>query len=119
MNRAPAPGGCPSRRDEHDEAAPHALAMRAAGTVALLLPGACCFLRDAGAPIAVATDHNPGSSPCLSVLMMLNMACTPLRLTPEEAWRGVTVNAARELAYRFGHNPCRRVVCGGVEREPT
>ncbi len=128
-------------------------AMRAAGTVAMLLPGAFYFLREtqlppvpalreAGVPMAIATDHNPGSSPCLSLLLMLNMACTLFRLTPEEAWRGVTVNAARalgladrgrlaagqradlalwdathprELACRFGHNPCRRVWCGGVE----
>jgi imidazolonepropionase len=131
-------------------------AMAQAGTVAMLLPGAYYFLRDtklppvqalraAGVPMAIATDHNPGSSPCLSLLLMLNMACTLFRLTPEEAWRGVTVNAARalgladrgvlaagqradfavwnaehpcELAYRFGHNPCRRVICGGVERTP-
>jgi imidazolonepropionase len=128
--------------------------MRSAGTVAMLLPGAYYFLRetklppvqalrDAGVPIAIATDHNPGSSPALSLLLMLNMACTLFRLTPEEAFRGITVNAARalgladrgtlaagqradlvlwnaehprELAYRFGHNPCRRVWCGGVER---
>jgi imidazolonepropionase len=100
-------------------------------------------LRAAGVPMAVATDHNPGSSPCLSLLLMLSMACTLFRLTPEEAWRGVTVHAARalgladrgtlaagqradfvvwdaghprELACHFGHNPCRRVVCGGIER---
>ena len=129
-------------------------AMRSAGTVAMLLPGAYYFLRetklppvqalrDAGVPMAIATDHNPGSSPVLSLLLMLNMACTLFRLTPEEAWRGVTVHAAqalglpdrgtlaagqradfvvwdaehpREMAYRFGHNPCRRVVFGGVER---
>ncbi len=129
-------------------------AMRNAGTVATLLPGAFYFLRDtrlppvqalrdAGVPMAIATDHNPGSSPTLSLLLMLNMACTLFRLTPEEAWRGVTVHAAqalglkdrgtiaagqradlavwdaehpRELAYRFGHNPCRRVVFGGLER---
>ena len=129
-------------------------AMRAAGSVAMLLPGAYYFLRetrlppvqalrDAGVPIAIASDHNPGSSPVLSLLLMLNMACTLFRLTPEEAWRGITVNAARalgladcgvlangqradfvvwdaehprELAYRFGHNPCRRVIFGGVER---
>ena len=129
-------------------------ALQQAGTVATLLPGAYYFLRDtqlppvpalrdAGVPIAIASDHNPGSSPCLSLLLMLHMACTLFRLTPEEAWRGVTVNAARalglrdrgtlaagqradfvvwdaehprEMAYRFGHNPCRRVVFGGVER---
>jgi len=141
---------------EHLDAAGIA-AMRAAGTVAVLLPGAYHFLRDttpppvaalreAGVPMAVATDHNPGSSPCLSLLLMLGMACTLFRLTPEEAWRGVTVNAAhalgladrgrlapgqradlalwdathpRELAYRFGHNPCRRVWCAGVDtRQP-
>ena len=127
-------------------------AMKAAGTVAVLLPGAVYFLRDthlppvqalrdAGVPMALATDHNPGSSPCLSLLLMLNMACTLFRLTPEEAWRGVTVNAARalglhdrgtlapgqradfavwgaehprELAYRFGHNPCQAVVQAGA-----
>ena len=129
-------------------------AMRQAETVAMLLPGAYYFLREtklppvqalreAGVPIAIATDHNPGSSPTLSLLLMMNMACTLFRLTPEEAWRGVTRHAARalgladrgvlaagyradfavwdaehprELAYRFGHNPCRRVVCGGVQR---
>jgi imidazolonepropionase len=129
-------------------------AMRSAGTVAVLLPGAYYFLREtklppvaalreAGVPMAIATDHNPGSSPCLSLLLMLNMACTLFRLTPEEAWRGVTAHAARalglhdrgmlaagqradfvvwdaehprEIAYRFGHNPCRRVVRGGVQR---
>jgi hypothetical protein len=47
--------------------------------------------------MAMATDHNPGSSPLLSLLLMLNMACTLFRLTPEEAWRGVTVHAARAL----------------------
>jgi imidazolonepropionase len=129
-------------------------AMRASGTVAMLLPGAYYFLREtklppvqalreAGVPIAIATDHNPGTSPTLSLLLMLNMACTLFRLTPEEAFRGVTLNGARalglhdrgtlaagqradfvawdvdhprELAYRFGHNPCRRVIFGGTER---
>ena len=126
-------------------------AMARAGTVAVLLPGAFYFLREtqlppvaalraAGVPIAIATDHNPGSSPGLSLLLMLNMACTLFRLTPEEALRGVTVHAARalgladrgalaagrradfvvwdlahanELAYWFGRNPCRQVVAAG------
>ena len=76
--------------------------------MAVLLPGAFYFLREtklppidalraAGVPIAVASDHNPGSSPGLSLLLMINMACTLLRLTPEEAVRGVTVNGARAL----------------------
>lgn len=92
---------------EHLDAAGIA-ALRASGTVAMLLPGAYYFLRDtkpppvdalraAGVPIAIATDHNPGSSPTLSPLLMLNMACTLFRLTPEQAWRGLTVNAARAL----------------------
>lgn len=128
-------------------------AMRQSGSVAVLLPGAFYFLhetqlppiqalRDAGVPIAIATDHNPGSSPCLSPLLMLNMACTLFRLTPEEALRGMTVNAARamglsasrgsievgkradfaiwdvqnpnELAYWFGRHPCSEIVVGGA-----
>jgi imidazolonepropionase len=83
-------------------------AMARAGTVAVLLPGAYYFLREtklppvgalrqAGVPIAIATDHNPGSSPVLSPLLMLNMACTLFRLTPEEAVRGMTVYAAQAL----------------------
>jgi imidazolonepropionase len=83
-------------------------AMARAGTVAVLLPGAYYFLRSnktppvdelrsAGVPIAIATDCNPGTSPVTSLLLMLNMACTLLRLTPEEALSGVTCNAARAL----------------------
>ena len=131
-----------------------ARAMQAAGTVAVLLPGAFYFLRETKlppvallrehkVPIALATDHNPGSSPTLSPLLMINMACTLFRMTPEEALRGITVNGARalglsdrgtlsagmradfavwnlehpnELAYWFGHQPCRRVIMGGRER---
>jgi len=129
-------------------------AMSAAGTVAVLLPGAYYFLRETklppmealrahGVPIAISTDHNPGTSPTLSLLLMINMACTLFRMTPEEAVRGATLNGARalgladrgtlaasqradfavwdlehpnELAYWFGHNPCRRVIVGGLER---
>jgi len=83
-------------------------AMAAAGTVAVLLPGAFYFLRetrlppvqalrDAGVPIAVATDCNPGTSPLASLLTALNMACTLFRLTPREALLGATSNAARAL----------------------
>jgi imidazolonepropionase len=129
-------------------------AMAHAGSVAVLLPGAYYFLREtkappvdalrrAAVPIAIATDHNPGSSPTLSPLLMLSMACTLFRLTPEEALRGMTVHAARalglgdrgrlaagaradfaawelahpnELSYWFGRNPCARVVHAGSER---
>ncbi len=125
-------------------------AMRAAGSVAMLLPGAFHFLREtklppvdalraAGVPLAVSTDHNPGTSPTLSLPLMIHLACVDFRLTPEEAVRGATVNAARalgladrgtlaagqradfalwdhehprELAYWFGHPACRRVVVG-------
>ena len=127
-------------------------AMAASGTVAVLLPGAYYFLRETqlppiaalrekGVPIALATDHNPGSSPTLSPLLMMNMACTLFRMTPEEAWRGFTVHAARalglpdsygqlragsradfavwdaehprDLVYRFGHHPLTLLVSGG------
>jgi imidazolonepropionase len=129
-------------------------AMAHAGTVAVLLPGAYYFLREtrlppvaalrrAGVPIAIATDHNPGSSPTLSPLLMLNMACTLFGLTPEEALRGMTVNGARalgladrgqlvagqradfaiwphehpnELSYWLGQRATPRVVWGGQER---
>jgi len=83
-------------------------AMAKAGTVATLLPGAYYALREthtppvaalraAGVPIAIATDLNPGTSPLLSLRLAASMACTLFRLTPEEALRGVTTNAARAL----------------------
>lgn len=83
-------------------------ALAAAGTVAVLLPGAFYFLRETkappvdllrrhGVPVAVATDCNPGSSPLTSILTAINMACTLFRLTVEEALLGVTRNAARAL----------------------
>ena len=85
-----------------------ARAMAAAGTVAVLLPGAYYTLRemqappvqafrDAGVRMAVATDCNPGSSPMASLLLAMNMACTLFRLTPEEALMGVTAHAAAAL----------------------
>ncbi len=50
-----------------------------------------------GVPIAIATDCNPGTSPLLSLRLAMSMACTLFRLTPEEALRGATTNAARAL----------------------
>jgi imidazolonepropionase len=90
------------------------LEMAKAGTVAVLLPGAFYFLREtrtppidalrrAGVPIALATDHNPGSSPLTSPLLVLNMACTLFRLTPEEALAGMTRNAAKALGMHQSH----------------
>ncbi len=89
-------------------------AMREAGTVAVLLPGAYYTLRDthlppiaalraAGVPMAVSTDHNPGTSPVLSLLLMVNMACTLFRLTVPEALAGVTWHAARALGLQETH----------------
>jgi imidazolonepropionase len=83
-------------------------AMAAAGTVAVLLPGAFHVLRETrmpplqalrehGVPMAVATDCNPGTSPLLSLRQAMQLACTQFRLTPEEALRGATVNGARAL----------------------
>lgn len=83
-------------------------AMAAAGTVAVLLPGAFYTLREtrtppvaalraAAVPMAVATDCNPGSSPLTSILLAMNMACTFFRLTPEEALAGTTRIAATAL----------------------
>ena len=129
-------------------------AMAEAGTVAVLLPGTFYFLRGERpppvaalrrhcVPMAIATDCNPGSSPATSILLMLNLACTLFRLTPEEALAGVTCHAAQalgmgsthgtldagkaadfalwdidepaELAYALGANPCAGVIKGGIE----
>ncbi|HKO09911.1 MAG TPA: imidazolonepropionase [Alphaproteobacteria bacterium] len=128
-------------------------AMAQAGTVAVLLPGAFYFLgerrlppiealRRHRVPIALASDCNPGSSPALSLLLMLNLAATLFRLTPEEALFGITRHAATalglgrdrgrlasgmkadfalwdidhpaELAYWIGRNPCAGVVKDSV-----
>lgn len=85
-------------------------AMAKSGSVAVLLPGAFYTLRetqvppiqalrDAGVPMAVASDCNPGSSPMTSLLLAMNMACTLFRMTPEEALAGATRNAARALGF--------------------
>ncbi|WP_025995365.1 imidazolonepropionase [Pseudomonas viridiflava] len=90
------------------------IAMAASGTVAVLLPGAYYFLRETqlppmdalrkhGVPIAISTDMNPGTSPGLSLRLMLNMACTLFRMTPEEALAGVTLNAAKALGLGDTH----------------
>ncbi len=128
-----------------------AAAMAKAGSVAVLLPGAFYFLRETRlppiarlrahqVPMAISTDCNPGSSPCTSLLLMLNMACTLFRLTPQEALAGVTRVAAQalglqdrgvlapgkradfvlwdverpaQLAYAIGANPRRQTVFKG------
>ncbi|UTZ25471.1 imidazolonepropionase [Vibrio campbellii] len=85
-------------------------ALANSSTVATLLPGAFYFLRETQlppiellrahkVPMAIATDINPGTSPFADLTLMLNMACTLFRLTPQEALRGVTQNAAKALGY--------------------
>ena len=126
-------------------------------TVAVLLPGAFYVLRESKlppidalrahrVPMAIATDSNPGSSPVHSLLLIMNMACTLFRITPAEALRGVTINAAKALglddqigslsvgkqadlvlwdidkpgmlSYRIGINPCAAIMKAGVWRKP-
>ncbi len=126
-------------------------AMAQAGTVAVILPGAFYTLREtqpppiaalraAGVPMALATDCNPGSSPITSLTLVMNMACTLFRMTPQEALQGVTTHAARalgltdrgqiapglradlavwqarhpaELSYRIGATPLHSRIFGG------
>lgn len=100
-------GGLSADHVEHTSEA-GVRAMAAAGTVAVLLPGAFHCLRETvlppldlfrqhGVPMAVATDCNPGTSPLQSLRLAMSLACTHFRLTPEEALRGATLNAARAL----------------------
>jgi imidazolonepropionase len=88
-----------------------AAAMSISGSVAVLLPAAFYFLRETkyppidllnryNVPIAISTDCNPGSSPCTSLLLVMNMACTLFKLTPAQALAGVTVHAAKALGLR-------------------
>jgi imidazolonepropionase len=127
-------------------------ALAASNTVATLLPGANYFLAtkkypparkliDAGAIVALATDYNPGTSPTISMPMILSLACTQMRMTVEEALTAATINGAhalelgarkgsvetgkdadlaffdlddyRELAYWFGANHCAAVMMAG------
>ncbi|WP_432284069.1 imidazolonepropionase [Aminobacter sp. BA135] len=85
-----------------------AAAMAAAGTVAVILPGAFYFIRETKKPpvelfrrhgvrMAVATDNNPGTSPLTSLLLTMNMAATLFAMTVEECLAGTTREAARAL----------------------
>ncbi|NNL29434.1 MAG: imidazolonepropionase [Gemmatimonadetes bacterium] len=139
--------------DHLEYASPEGIeAMAEAGTTAVLLPGAYHVLRETtappvermralGVPFAVATDLNPGTSPVVSPLVAMSLACTHFRLTPAEALAAMTRSAAPvlglddrgrlerglradivcwdvedpvELAYWIGANPCRVVISGGV-----
>ena len=90
------------------------LAMKASGTVAVLLPGAFYtlketqkppidLLRQHNIPMAIATDSNPGTSPALSLRLMMNMGCTLFGLTPEETLAGTTIHAAKALGIAESH----------------
>ncbi|KKJ75395.1 imidazolonepropionase [Kiloniella litopenaei] len=131
-----------------------AKAMAAANSVAVILPCAFYFLnetkkppidlfRENTVPMAVATDMNPGSSPCCSLLLAMNMACTFFKMTPTETMRGVTLHAAQalglekthgslevgkvadlaiwdithpaELSYHMGFNPLQELIKGGKQ----
>ncbi len=127
------------------------IALAKSGTIAAILPGAFYTLRESqvppidalrrhNVPMALATDCNPGSSPMTSLLLAMNMGCTLFRMTPLEALKGVTINAAQalglkncgtlsvgnradlaiwniqhpaELAYRIGFNPLHTRIFGG------
>ena len=89
-------------------------AMAESDTVAVLLPGAfftlketqrppIALLRQYGVPMAIATDANPGTSPALSLRLMMNMACTLFALTPEESLAGATIHAAKALGIADTH----------------
>lgn len=134
-----------------------AAALAAAGSVAVLLPGAfhtlqasrqppVAALRRHGVPMAIATDCNPGSSPALSLPLMMNLACLRFGLSPAEALAGTTRVAAQalglahdrgtleagkradfaiwdisepaELCYWLGHHPLRQAVIGGQPLSP-
>jgi imidazolonepropionase len=124
-----------------------------ADTIATLVPGANYFLGlpeypnarrfiDAGVPVALATDYNPGTSPTLSMPMTMSLACTHVKMSPAEAISAATINGAwalrmadrkgsiesgkdadlalfairdyREIPYWFGVNSCELTVMNGV-----
>jgi len=127
--------------------------LAARDTVATLVPGANYFLGlkefpnarrliDAGVPVALATDYNPGTSPTVSMPMAMSLACTHMKMSPAEAIAAATINGAwslrlaehkgsieagkdadlavfdakdyREIPYWFGANRCAMTVLNGV-----
>jgi imidazolonepropionase len=143
----------PASFDHMDCVQPADISLLARGeTVAVLLPGANYFLGhkefpdarkliDAGVPVALATDYNPGTSPTPSMSFVISLACTHMRMTPAEALAASTINAAfalrlqdskgsldagkdadmavfdvkdyREIAYWFAWNRCVEMVVAG------
>lgn len=144
----------PASFDHMDHVAnPDIRALAAGNTVATLVPGANYFLGlkqypparkfiDAGVPVALASDYNPGTSPTLSIPMAMSLACTHMKLTPAEAIAAATINGAwslrvadrkgslepgkdadlavfdvrdyREIAYWFGVNRCVLTIANGM-----
>jgi imidazolonepropionase len=133
------------------------LALAKQETVATLVPGANYFLGlkeypqarkliDAGVPVALATDYNPGTSPTLSMPMVMSLACTQMKMSPAEAIAAATSNGAwalrmadrkgsiepgkdadltvfavddcREIPYWFGANRCSMTVMNGTVAYP-
>lgn len=127
-------------------------ALRGSDTIPTLLPGAAFFLGiqyqparkliDAGLPVCLASDYNPGSCPSGNIPLLLSIACTQLKMTPEEAVNAVTINGAAALElqndmgtiapgkranliitrpmasvayipYNYGNNPVDRMVIDG------
>ena len=144
----------PASFDHMDHVAnPDVRALAAGNTVATLVPGANYFLGlkeypparkfiDAGVPVALASDYNPGTSPTLSIPMAMSLACTHMKMTPAEAIAAATINGAwslrvadrkgslepgkdadlavfdvrdyREIAYWFGVNRCVLTIANGM-----
>ncbi len=149
----------PASLDHMDCVAPEDLSALASGdTVAVLLPGANYFLGhkdypnarkliESGVPIALATDYNPGTSPTPSLPFIMSVACTHMKMSPEEAISATTINAAcalrlqdrkgsiepgkdadlaifgvtdyREIAYWFAWNRCVEMVVAGEKTNLT
>lgn len=88
-------------------------ALRASNTIPTALPGAAFFLGlpfaparkilEAGLPLAIASDFNPGSSPSGNMMMMMSLACLKMKLTPEEALNATTINTAATLGLLHSH----------------
>jgi imidazolonepropionase len=144
----------PASFDHMDHVNDHDVpALAKSNTITTFVPGANYFLGlteypnarrliDAGVPVAVATDYNPGTSPTLSVPMAMSLACTHMKMSPAEAIAAATINGAwalgladrkgsvepgkdadlavfdvrdyREIPYWFGDNRCAFTVCHSV-----
>jgi imidazolonepropionase len=148
----------PASFDHMDHVSENDIALLARhDTLATLVPGANYFLGikeyaparrliDAGVPVALATDYNPGTSPTLSMPMVMSLACTQMKMSPAEAIAAATINGAwalrvadrkgsiepgkdadlaifavgdyREVPYWFGDNRCEMTIVNGIIVRP-